>query len=115
MPTINRESEVDFFLDDIVIYVTNKFDIERSLPVYAHEDARDIISEMKDDLKECKEELRSSHSLERFRNCAHQQVDDSFDSFWELKQDLENSSGASAFRRFTLNSILSFLVVKILI
>lgn len=115
MPTINRESEVDFFLEDIVVYVTNKFDIERNFPLYAHEDARDIISELKDDLKECKEELRSSHLLERFKDCAHQQVDDSFDSFWALKEELENSSDSSTFRKFTLNSILIFLVVKILI
>lgn len=88
LPTIKHESEVEEYIEQTILNFIVEFDVERNFPGYAHESGRDIISELRDELNECGDNIRLTHSIKDFNSCVHQHVEDAKSSMWELTEDL---------------------------
>lgn len=109
LPTIKHESEAEEYIEQTVLTFIVEYDVERDFPGYAHESGRDIISELRDELSECRDNIRLTHSIKDFNSCVHQHVEDAKSSMWELTKDLiPPSSRAGSLRLGTILIVLIF-------
>lgn len=113
-PTIEHEAQIAEFLVQALTYITDKLSIEK-LPEYSRDDARDILEELQDDLKTCKENLLRNHLLHEFRQCAHEQLEAASNKVWEFTGSINDAdSSSSGFRSMfvlviPLNVICGFI------
>lgn len=76
-------------------YITEKLSIEK-LPEYSRDDARDILEELQDDLKTCKENLSRNHLMHEFRQCAHEQLEAASNKVWEFTDSINEADSSSS-------------------
>lgn len=58
------------------------------MPKYAREDGRDIMTELNENLAECRTRLLSDKVLWQYKVCVHQQLDTTDNQIWELINSL---------------------------
>lgn len=88
-------NEVEDFMENVISRTSNRLKLH-NLPEYAQEDGRDIMNNLRSNLEDCRRDLLDSHSLEHFRDCAHQQLEDARSDMWELQLSLVPSESSNA-------------------
>jgi uncharacterized protein YvpB len=63
-----------------------------ALPKFAQEDGREIMSELGENLSECRNQLQSDHMLWQYKVCVHQQLDSTDNQIWDLINQLSTDS-----------------------
>lgn len=111
-------------MEQILAFVSTKFTIGK-VQLQDRKEAREIIKNLKGELDDCSEQLKESHSLEKFKACVLDKVENSMDFMWELieeesEEDEEthltpsSSSSSLPLRKFLipLNLISGFFIGK---
>lgn len=109
-PFGNR-TDVDKTLNRATSIVAGKLASEGILD-FAKEDGNDIISELIEDLAECKEKLFDTQfDMAQFKICVHNHVEDAENQIWDFENSLdEDAAGSRSLSLFMPLIILSVLI-----
>lgn len=88
-----------------------------NVPLYAQEDANEIIDELREGVDDCKEILLRTHRLSEFKVCAHIQCEAVENRLWDLQGSLVNISNSLKYCQLLplLVLLLNFILGRVLL